>query len=86
MNNTARRNTKPRLPKGVVSRTKLNDGLIRYRLANGWFIDYALTIGHRSHGYKCGIWIPGAGERGTAGFFAGADSLRDVLKKVPDAT
>ncbi|MCU1305195.1 MAG: hypothetical protein JWQ87_5479 [Candidatus Sulfotelmatobacter sp.] len=60
------------------------DGLKRYRLSNGWFIDFAKVKAHNCYGYPVTLWQPGAGPTGIAAFRGGGKSLRDVLALLGD--
>jgi hypothetical protein len=68
-----------RLPKDVTRRVDSGDGSTRYHLSWGWFIDRGKYVGQHSNGFKCGIWIPGAGPNGIALCIGGAEGIRETL-------
>lgn len=67
----ARKDNRP--PTALWERSVAGDGLERHQLWIGgertpFFIDRALTIGHRTQGERFGLWGAGMGPATTAGY------------------
>lgn len=55
------------------------DGVTRYALSNGWFIDGSDRVGHRTQGQKYGIFVPGGDPSGCAQCVGSADTLKAAM-------